>query len=350
MADLPLAAKVNRTASALLVPQSVVIELTRACNQDCYYCYVDRRRRRAEMTAPDWKKALEGMARAGTLYVTFSGGEPFLRKDLLEILAEARKSAFAVSLITNGHAIDGKMADRLAALALMDVGVSLLASDAKTHDRLAGLSGSFTRAVKALKFLKERGVRTLIKHTVSNANFGHYRKLKAMAKSFGALFEVDTAVVPPHGIKAPSHWNLDQARFRIFARDMKLRAFDLDCGPGEHSNLACDAGRSVAGISPEGEIYPCVLLPLRFGNVRQGFLKAWRGARARAFRREILVSSDKCLACPAVAVCARCPGVSFMETGELTGVAETLCRRTFALKSAPNGVIFIDDGKAQKPA
>ena len=88
------------------IPLSVHIDLTMRCNERCIHCYrvIERR---PELTTQELKALLDDVARAGTLYLTFSGGEVFLRKDLLGLIEHARRLHFDVRLKSNALLITG---------------------------------------------------------------------------------------------------------------------------------------------------------------------------------------------------------------------------------------------------
>src|SRR5437660_12530550 len=85
---------------ALRIPLSVHIDLTMRCNERCIHCYrvIEQR---PELTTEELKALLDDVARAGTLYLTFSGGEVFLRKDLFELVEHARRLHFDLRLKSN---------------------------------------------------------------------------------------------------------------------------------------------------------------------------------------------------------------------------------------------------------
>src|SRR5439155_1738778 len=110
------------------IPLSVHVDLTMRCNERCIHCYrvIERR---PELTTEELKALLEDVARAGTLYLTFSGGEVFLRKDLFELIEHARRLRFDVRLKSNALLITPEKAARLRALAVRQVDISIYSAD-----------------------------------------------------------------------------------------------------------------------------------------------------------------------------------------------------------------------------
>jgi radical SAM protein with 4Fe4S-binding SPASM domain len=334
-ANRSIAREVNAEASRREVPLSTVIELTYRCNLQCRYCYQRSQDAAEELMNAQWVGILDQLAAMGCLYLTFTGGEPFCREDLLEIVEQAVDRGFAVSVITNGTLVTSAAARRLGELGVTDVGVSLLAARRELHDDLTGVEGSFDRARMAVRELLTAGIRVAIKHTVTGANFGQYRELAAMAEREGALLECDSMVVPDKpGTMSP--YALNDHAHALFLRDMGADSIGRYLGgETDFSNLHCDAGRSLCGISPSGEVYPCIQLPVSFGNLRDRPLaRLWTGPEACAFRAEELGEAVTCRQCEWRCHCTRCPGMAWAETGAWQGGSPSLCARARAAASA----------------
>src|SRR3989339_1369704 len=103
------------------IPLLCTFEVTRSCNLRCRHCYlapVTRARTNGELTTAEIKKTLRALAAAGTLMLTFTGGELFLRKDIIELCRFARSLSFDLRLFTNATLITESHARALSALSL----------------------------------------------------------------------------------------------------------------------------------------------------------------------------------------------------------------------------------------
>ncbi len=317
----------NQGAKERNLPLSVLAELTYACNQNCYYCYNRLAGAHNELSAGQWLGILDQLKNLGTLYLTLSGGEPFCREDIREILTAAASRSFAISLISNGTRIDSETAVFLSELGILEVGISFHAMEAGLHDRLAGLPGSFTSAQRALRLLTSRGLRAVVKHTVTNENFGQYELLARMAEEEGAGFEADSIVFPKDR-QSIGAAGISKEQHQVFLEHMGIRPSPSP----DSNNLHCDAGRSVMGINPWGDILPCIQLPLVFGNALRAPIKEiWHSAQANGFRTREEKEGAECGNCSMRSLCARCPGLSLLETGAWEGGAPSVCGRTAVL-------------------
>src|SRR5271168_5649638 len=109
---MSLLAEMNQKALNLGLPLSVHFDLTYRCNERCVHCYLDHDDH-GELSTSECLGVLEEIARAGTLFLTFSGGEIFLRPDLFEIIGAARRLHFEISLKTNALMITRERAAKL---------------------------------------------------------------------------------------------------------------------------------------------------------------------------------------------------------------------------------------------
>ena len=327
-----LAQQINVRASRNNIPLSVVIELTYRCNLRCYYCYQKGFDSVKELPLKKWSAIFKQLADSGTLYLTFSGGEPFVRSDFLDMVEHARKLDFGVSIITNGTLLTHASITRLSALGIMDIGISFHAAQPLLHDRLAGKTGSFQKAFKNLCLCKAAGIRTMIKHSVSTENFGEFSALQKMADDAGCLFECDCFVLP-HEKGTVSPFSLSKDQHGSFLKKMKAAAFSCESIRDINARLHCDAGRSVAGISPSGDVAACIQLPIVFGNLtRSPFQGVWNSPQAKRFRTQEKRLSLPCTSCSIKQFCSRCHGIAFLESGDWQGKSPSLCLHAMAVK------------------
>src|SRR2546428_3510421 len=171
---------------ALRIPLSVHIDLTMRCNERCIHCYrvVEQR---PELTTAELKTLLDDVARAGTLYLTFSGGEVFLRKDLFELVEHARRLHFDVRLKSNALLITPAKAARLRALGVRQVDISIYSTDAAIHDWVTKLPGSLERSPEGAGMLRDAGVTVKLDWPLMKQNVGQTQDIRALAAQRGLL-------------------------------------------------------------------------------------------------------------------------------------------------------------------
>src|SRR5450755_3274823 len=136
-------------ALKLGVPLSVQVDVTYRCNERCGHCYLDHDDH-GEMTTAEIKGVLDQLAAAGTFFLTFSGGEVFLRRDFLELVAYARKLLFNVKVKTNAVMIREHEARELRRLGVEQVQISVYSHRPEVHDAITRLPGSHKKTVRAI--------------------------------------------------------------------------------------------------------------------------------------------------------------------------------------------------------
>ncbi|HAM15522.1 MAG TPA: 12,18-didecarboxysiroheme deacetylase [Eggerthellaceae bacterium] len=149
----------------------VVWNCTRTCNLNCMHCYAGSDARTYDQLDTDEAKAMiDDLAAFGSPVLLFSGGEPCIRPDLVELMRYAKGAGMRVVLSTNGTLITPELAREYAEVGLSYVGVSIDGGPA-THDRFRGAQGSFARAMDGLANAQEAGIKVGLRMTLNKLNF-----------------------------------------------------------------------------------------------------------------------------------------------------------------------------------
>lgn len=309
--------------------QSVMFELTHACPCRCQHCYL-RRARGGELSTAEVVDLLGQLRAMGAVNLGLTGGEPMVRADLPEILAAARRERFYVTLLTTGLLLGPPQIALLQRHGVRSVEISLLGATAATHDALMRRRGAFDRATSAAAAARAAGLLVCLKATVLRPNAAELPAMATLAAGLGAEFSANAIVAPrTDGDRGPQALALNEDE--LAALDPKLLSGGLipDEDTAGGAILVCRAGVTVAGISPQGDVYPCLMMRAPVGNVREASLEEiWRARphpflqSLRALRPEQIAA---CAACELRAQCRRCPGVAWTESGDLTRPSPTAC-------------------------
>ncbi len=158
----------------------IVYNCTNKCNQNCLHCYSKTGLTDRQLDTAQAKELLKQLAENKALVVLFSGGEPLERTDLFELLDFACKLGLRMGLSTNGSLIDSKIAKKLVSAGVSYVGISIDGNQ-NTHDEFRCTKGSFTKAVDAVKFCKDAGLKTGLRFTITNRNFNQIENTFSLA-------------------------------------------------------------------------------------------------------------------------------------------------------------------------
>jgi len=308
----------RRHAAKVNVPIRVGIELTQNCNLACSHCYLESSRYEP-MSTEQVKELLSDLATLGSLFLTFTGGEPFLRPDLLELIQYAESKRFIIRILTNGTLINRAIADQLKQFANLSIHMSIHGANPETHDAFTHRAGSFVAMVQAAQYLRTNGVPVTLKFSVTKANFAEVESVCALADDLGADLAVNALIYPRiDGNTATTRWRVNQRQLKQLMRKGLITV----------EAYRCVAGKIKCWIDAAGDVYPCELLrQLSFGNVKeQRFASIWYSTALVNFRNQPIPRPTECMNCRHSSHCQWCPALAYMEHGSYAVPPLEICR------------------------
>jgi 12,18-didecarboxysiroheme deacetylase len=149
----------------------VVWNITRRCNLKCVHCYAHAKDESSpdELSTAEGKALLDDLAQFGAPVVLFSGGEPLMRPDLIELADYAVGKGMRAVISTNGTLITPSMAKRLKSVGLSYVGISLDGLQ-EVNDRFRGVKGAFQMALNGIAACQEAGIKVGLRFTMNRLN------------------------------------------------------------------------------------------------------------------------------------------------------------------------------------
>ena len=309
-------------------PELVTYLVTLRCNLKCQMCDVWKIQDYPEMDLDQIDRVFSDLGRLSV--VRLSGGEPFLRKDMAEIISIVRKRSRPeyIQINTNGM-VQGRVLSTLESVDCrnLHIKVSIDAMD-DVHDEVRGVEGSFNKTVDTLRQLVELrgrlGFYLAVHQVVLRSTLQHIGPLRALCEELGldliSEFALDNQVLyePSFGIDKVEHEmktfdgltpeeveyafsqmqtefddeNLPERLMRRYytkgARNRLLR------GVAE-PNPPCVALGSHLRIMPDGNVPVCMYKPMVAGNlVEEGFDALWRSERTEKLRQTEVRSCSGC--------------------------------------------------------
>jgi len=315
------------------IPYSVMFELTYMCNLNCRHCYVVIDNDDTELSMEEITEIINQLLDMGTFYLTFTGGEIFTREDLLDIAMYAKNKGFLLTFMTNGTLITPEKIEEIKKLKPVKFEISLYGATAKTHDYITRVKGSFELTVEAIKGLIEKGIEVLIKFSLMKSNVKEYKEMKVLSEKLGAKCKIGPGLTPKKdGSLDPLQYDLS---FEEIEKYLSKEDFELSYLLEKQKKdplyrFRCKAGLAVCSISPSGIMYPCVIMPMAVGDLRKkSFKEIWNTEPSYELKRlRNLTSADlpTCSKCDLAPFCVRCPGVVYLETGDIVGASSSACR------------------------
>lgn len=310
------------------IPLEVAVELTHRCTFHCIHCYIPGRDRPDRLPTGRLVALLDELKELGTLFLTFTGGEPLLHPHWREIVRAARRRAFVVRLLSNGMYLTAEDAHLLGDLGVR-VSLSMYAAEAGVFEAVTGVPGSFDRLLRSVEDLQAAGVALSVKVPMMRANVTAVEGVARWAGERG---------IPCHVFALLTHsrdGDLYPLRQRVGWEEAATRWPSPrlpDHGGGQehpHSQrfASCAAGIRTATITPTGDVLACQLLPTVAGNVaEESFRRVWEHSPWLQRLRQLRVADlPHCAACPHLGACGRCPARAMVEGEGLEGVDPVAC-------------------------
>lgn len=259
----------------LFGPRLIELTLTNRCQCRCIHCY-DRADTPVspcdELTTDEVLSVLEQSVSLGCSEVCFTGGEPTLRDDLLDLISFARKIRLIPKMNTNGLLLTREMVGKLKDAGLSWCSISIDSTDTKMHDQLRGYPGCYEKATEGLSELVRQGIPASITTYAKREriNSGDLTKIIKM----GHDFKVETVrilfPVPMGGFRNAQQEVLTLEERETVRQYLKDPIVTMEA-PSERT--CCTAAVTKINILPDGKATPCVFVPLSYGNIRKETLK-----------------------------------------------------------------------------
>jgi len=289
--------------------QTIAIRVTQACNLRCQHCYsVSGKKLQNELSLNEIKKIIDRSKKLGAIRIFFTGGEPFIRRDICEILKYADKNRFAIYISTNGTVFNKRTINFLKSLKHLRTIQISIDGLSKIHDQIRERKGAFNKAIKWAKVVKKelKDKKVAFIFTLMKKNKNEAERVLKLAMSLEIdIFGLVTLYPIKRSEEAEDVSTIDKYRIfqklcRIYKRHKRtklklglllppvlipkpLREIEYGCG------YVCTFP-SMLGISANGDVAPCDgLLSYKnfiLGNIRDHSLKElWNHPLMKKLRR-----------------------------------------------------------------
>lgn len=335
------------------IPVGGMIEVTCRCPLRCVHCYNnlpigDQQAGRSELTFEEHLRILDEITAAGCLWLTFTGGEIFVRKDFLDIYSYAKQKGLLITLFTNGILINEKIADYLAEWRPFSIEITLYGRTRETYERITGIPGSYERCMGGIRLLMERGLPVKLKTMAVTFNRHEIYEMRRYVKEdLGLNFKFDSMINPRIDLsKRPLSVRLTPEEivgldlhepeleevWKKLAEEFNKPAPSTENGSGLYH---CGGGLNSFAINPSGMLSLCVISRHEAWDLRKGsFREGWENFLLKV-RRKRVTRQNRCVACEIKATCGMCPANGELENGDPEVPVDFLCHlahlRTYAL-------------------
>lgn len=338
MSQLNIRDEIKRNPDYINYSKNPIVEIinlgiTEACNLRCKHCYLGAgSAKENELTTEEITLLIDDAKKLGLKRLNITGGEPFLRNDLFEIVKYAIKSKISVCILTNGTLITENIAEELGRQRDVEVQISVDGARENVHDAVRGL-GSFRKAISAISLLRQKNVPVILSLTILKHNIEDMEKFVLLASSLGVEWIRIGLPHPTGNLRIyknflPSYSEIVNVIKNVerYLREssVKVKVAEVCSFRGRVGGLAKTTrcyGFGTIYVTSDGNVYPCASLihPGFFaGNVRQRSLKEILLAPVFVDLKyeNLIESSEKCRDCYLKYICrGGCRGNAIAEFG-----------------------------------
>lgn len=356
--------------SSVKTPDSVIIAVTGRCNLACKYCfYADEMVALDDLPTETWLAFFEELRDAGVMRVTLSGGEPFARRDIWQLMDSIVQNKMRFGILTNATLITNESAERLNTYRrrIDNIQVSVDGSSAETHGAIRG-KGAFERTMRGIAALKKCELPWTVRVTINKLNVCDLEAILHMLYYDLGLKNFGVNEAFPRGAgqcnnsileMTPEERRLSFAVMQKFDREHPGVASGAQAGPLIMANLldkieraratgeftvpyrtghltGCNIMWQKISVLHDGTYVPCHQLPqIKLGKIGQdAFRDVWQssiGLRQLRERHTVsLESLEHCQGCKYQQYCTGgCPGVASAITGEVNTINPLDCYRAY---------------------
>ncbi len=349
-------------------PFLVLWELTRACALACRHCRANaiNKRERAELLESEISNVLDQLEQLGHPLIVLTGGDPFERPDLFEIVKKCKNRKFKVALTPSATPrVNERAVQDLAHAGLDRLAISLDGASASCHDSFRGVEGSFEQTLKIIKWARNSAIPVQINTSVSKSNLSSFDSMHVLVSQseiclWSVFFLVTTgrasaelqisaeeaetilhrmailALRSEFDIKSTAAPHFRRVLLQtVFAENEAHKQVQVQAELSETSHKEITAispqarlgalrsyqsvndGKGILFISHTGDVYPSGFLPIAAGNVRQNSLaEIYRNSELfKSLRRPDLLKG-KCGRCRYKAICGGSRARAYAESGD----------------------------------
>ncbi len=333
--------EIHKQAGASGQPFKATIELTYACNLHCVHCYTDCYNqpdliKQKEMSVDQVKGILDQLHAEGVLWLCFTGGEIFMRRDFLEIYRYARSKGFLITLFTNGTLFTEDTVRFLSEHPPFCIETSCHGATDETFDRITQVAGSFKRFIEGMKLLKTYALPVKVKTKAMRLNKHELDQVKALIERLGLQFQVSTVIYPRlDGDLTPTHHRLTPDEIVELECSLGESEPDESCSAQDESTVLesppddrlfrCGCATVSAHINAWGHLGACTWVnepraDLRQHTIAQGIARVFQQIRGATYETD-----SPCRTCVVHRLCDKMPANAAAESGHIEQPVAHFC-------------------------
>lgn len=304
------------------------LAITSRCNLKCSFCYAgincNRISREKELNTKELQRLIEKIKKEAKVpSISFSGGEPTIRKDLPQLIKFAKKLGMRANLISNGTLMTEKLVGKIKAAGLDTAQISIESSKEELHDLIVGKAGSFQRAIEGIRNLVNAGIPVHGNTTLNSDNAADVINLPEFYRSMNLERFSMNLVIPTGSTKVNTGTRLSYEIAAEIVEKVRRKSIEVGIefmwyspfplklyntvvsGLGNKGCAACDG---LLSVNSAGQVIPCASWEKPMGNLlEQSFFEIWNSEESVCIRHKKKAPAE-CRDCDHFNVCqGACP-------------------------------------------
>lgn len=317
------------------------IELTYRCSYNCIHCYC-KNEPKVELEGCFWKDVIRQIFDLGGIELTFTGGDPLVYQDFLEVYKFARDLGFLVTIFTYGYNFTSELLDFLEVNPPLSIEITLNSLERENYEEITQTKDSFRKVMDNIYELKRRDLPLVLKCNGLKENKHEILKIKKFTEDLlgKKRFKFDSLIIP--GLNG----QLEPTKHRLSAEEIiEIEKQDKDMLEQRQEQLKrqtpffnpdglyhCNSWYGQYYINPVGILQFCHLTQkystdLKQEPFKQGFDKF------RNTLKEKYKTNSKCVNCELKERCYHCPSRAFLEAGNEEAPVPYYCQLAKARKN-----------------
>lgn len=305
--------------------------VTKLCNEKCLHCYIDNKKNEKTLSTSRMLEIINELAEMNTMEITFTGGEPFLNKDLVKLLECARNNDMTISILSNLTLLNKELVSVLKKVNIEVIQTSVYSMRPEVHDNITSLPGSHAKTMEAIKILKTSGINVNIACPIMNENVENFDEVIKFANKNEIPIGCDiTIMAKENGEKSTLKHRIKKELIENVMKkiidnnpEYKKSLDKYKCGIKNFPIDSCGAGNLMLCVKDNGDCIPCPGFGYIVGNVQKNKIKdIWENSdkliALRKMKRE--EKYNKCLSCDESDFCAFCIAKFHNENEWNTGI------------------------------
>lgn len=303
----------------LVKPSTITITLTNRCNLYCMMCDHWKNKSKEELSLEKIKNIIDQISKWGIKEIDLSGGEPFVRKDIFDIIKYATEKNIAINITTNATLLDKRKIEKLINSSVTRIQISLDGAKPETHDLIRGKKGSFEKVMETIdcfnKLKGEKDIKLNVTTVIMKQNLSELMDLIKLAKEL-KLNSITFQPVVDDNLNIRRRNMLNPLRIpnsqlglmdKVINKIIEMRKKGPFIGNSiQHlesirkyfrnqslKRIKCYAGFIFGVIAPNGKLWSCMG---DFSNLDKETIKnSWLSKEAREKRKMIKKCKSPCL-------------------------------------------------------